>query len=68
MTASDAATGAAVAGRVFVDSADVAPTNTPFTHTFRARRVGRPPDVELIFPTVTVRAAGYPNTEVDTGF
>jgi hypothetical protein len=68
VSASDAATGAAVAGRVLVDGADVAATNTPFTHTFRTRRIGRPPDIEIVFPTVTVRATGFAHVEVDCGF
>lgn len=65
--ATDQGTGAAVAGRVLVNGVDVAATNTPFQHTFRTRRVGRPPDVEIIFPTVTVHAAGYADAEVDIG-
>jgi hypothetical protein len=68
VTATDSATAAAVSGRVLVDGADVGPTNTRFTYTFRTRRIGRPPDVEIIFPTVTVRAAGYPDADVDCGF
>jgi hypothetical protein len=67
VTATDLGTGAPVAGRVLVNGVDVGATNTPFTTTFRARRVGRPPDVELIFPTVTVRAPGYQDATVDIG-
>jgi hypothetical protein len=67
VAATEQGTGGLVAGRVLVDGNDVAATNTPFTHTFRARRVGRPPNVDLIFPTVTVRAAGFPDADVDTG-
>jgi hypothetical protein len=67
VSATDQGTGAPVAGRVIVNGSDVAATNTPFAHTFRTRRVGHPPDVEIVFPTVTVRAAGYPETDVDTG-
>ena len=68
VTATDSTTAAAVSGRVLVNGADVGPTNTQFTYTFRTRRIGRPPDVEIIFPTVTVRAAGYPDADVDCGF
>jgi hypothetical protein len=67
VVATEQGTGALVAGRVHVAGTDVAATNTPFTYTFRTRRVGRPPDVDVIFPTVTVRAAGYPDATVDTG-
>ena len=40
---------------------------TPVHLHLPARRIGRPPDVEIIFPTVTVRAAGYPDATVDIG-
>jgi hypothetical protein len=68
VTAADAAAGVNVAGRVLVDGADRGPTNAPFTTTFRVRRIGKPPDVEIVFPVVTVRAAGYPDADVDCGW
>ena len=60
-------TGAPVAGRVKVDGVDVAPTNTPFPFTFRMRRTGVFPEVEIVFPVVVVSAFGYHDTIVDTG-
>ncbi len=66
--ATDSVTGAAVAGRVLRNGSDVGPTNAAFTAVFRTRRIGRLPDVEIVFPTVTVRAPGYADTEVDCGW
>ena len=63
----DGYTGAAVAGRVFVNGIDVAATNTPFTYTFRVRRVGVYPNIEIISPIAAVRAAGYPDADLDLG-
>jgi hypothetical protein len=34
----------------------------------RTIQVGLPPDVEIIFPTVTLQASGYHDAEVDCGF
>jgi hypothetical protein len=72
ISATDMGTGAAVAGSVKVDGTVVGPTNTPFTYTFRLRRI-RVPDgeggwtYELIAPTALVSAAGYPDTNLDLG-
>jgi hypothetical protein len=52
---------------VLVNGADVAPTNTPFTHSFPAVTIPWLPGVVLFFPTVTVRATGFPDATVDTG-
>lgn len=72
VTATDSGTGAPVAGRVLVNNVDVGPTNTPFNHTFNVRRHlvpgTRPPEFEITYPTVSVRAPGYPNAAVDCGF
>jgi hypothetical protein len=68
----DSSTGTDVQGQILVNGATVASTGTPFTHTFRVRRVRipgpPPPDFELISPTVTVRAPGFTETTVDCGF
>ena len=68
ITAADSVTGAAVSGRVLSNGVDVGPTNAAFTTIFRTRRIGRPPDVEIIYPTVVVRAPGYADTDVDCGW
>lgn len=74
VSATDAASSASVAGSVIVDGVVVAPTNTPFTMTLRQRRERRfDPEirrwiVELVDPTVTVRATGYREAPVDLGF
>jgi hypothetical protein len=71
-TATDAGSGAPVAGRVRADGTDIGATNTTFTYTFRPRRVripGPPPaEFELIYPTVVVSAPGYPDVTVDCDF
>jgi hypothetical protein len=41
---------------------DAAPTNDPFT--FKSKRVGRPPDIEILFPRV--RVTGLPAPYRDT--
>jgi hypothetical protein len=67
----DSATGTDVQGQVLVDGTAVGTTGTPITHTFRLRRVripGTPPEWDFISPTVTVRAPGFGDTEVDCGF
>jgi hypothetical protein len=72
VSASDSGSGAPVTGRVFVDRVDVAPTNTAFTHTFQPIRHvvpgSHPPEWEITYPIVTVRATGYPVADVDCGF
>jgi hypothetical protein len=68
VTATDAGTGAPVTGRVLVNRTDVGPTGTAITTIFRTRRVGRPPDVEVVYPTVTVTAPGYRDADVDMGW
>jgi hypothetical protein len=64
--------GAAVTGDVLVDRSVAGATGTPFTRTFRTRRVRvpgpPPPEWEIVFPEVTVRAAGFPDTPVDCGW
>jgi hypothetical protein len=73
LTATDLGTGAAIAGDVLVNGQVVGSTNTPFQYTFRVqrRRIRNPEDgrweIEIIPPTCEVRAAGYPDTEVDLG-
>ena len=72
VTATDSGSGAPVAGRVLVNGVDTAPTNIAFQHLFRAIRHkvpgSAPPEFEFTYPTVTVRAQGYPDTDVDCGF
>ena len=71
VSANDLSTGAAVAGQVLVDGKVVGSTNTPFTRTFRTRRVlvsTNPREWEVIYPTGVVQATGYPDTAIDFGF
>ena len=72
VAAVDLDTGADVAGDVKVDGSVVATTNTPFNYTFKVKRIRvRDPDGgwswELIPPTATVEAPGYPVTDLDLG-
>jgi len=68
VTATDAETGTPVDGRVHANGADIGPTNTSITTTLRTRRIGRPPDVEIVYPSVTVSASGYTTADVDMGW
>jgi hypothetical protein len=73
VTATDLGDGTAVAGDVLVNGQVAGPTNTPFSYTFpvQRRRVRNPEDGtwdwEITPPTCQVRAAGYPDTDVDLG-
>jgi hypothetical protein len=71
-SATDSGTGAPIVGRVLANDTDIGPTNTPFAHNFQPRRVpvpgSAPPEWELVYPVVVVRAAGYPDAEVECGF
>jgi hypothetical protein len=73
VSATDLGTGTAVAGDVRVDGTMVGSTNTPFTYTFRLKRIRvfdpetRHWTVELVAPSAIVSASGYPDTELDLG-
>lgn len=69
---SDIGSGAPVAGDVEIDGHVVGATNTPFTYTFRLKRIRvRDPDggwtIELVAPIAIVSAAGYPDAPHDLG-
>jgi hypothetical protein len=68
----DVSSGANVPGDVEVDGQIVGATGTPFTHTFRAKRVRipgpPPPEWERTYPAGSVRASGYPDAPIDFGF
>ena len=64
----DSQTGALIAGRVKINDIDVAATNTPFNFTFRTRRIGVKPDIQIIYPTGSVTAPGYEPTMIEFGF
>ncbi|MFL5804083.1 MAG: hypothetical protein ACJ8CR_20355 [Roseiflexaceae bacterium] len=67
--AEDAHSGVPVAGTVRINAQTVGTTNTPFTYTFRSRRVRNPDGTfEVIRPTGTVSAPGYPDADIDFGF
>ena len=70
MSAISLGTGTDVLGLVLVDGKNVGTTGTPFTHTFRTRRITGPvpTEFEVVYPTGIVRAAGFPDTRVDFGF
>ena len=53
---------------MLIDGVDVAATNTPFTYTFRVRRVGRIPNIEFVYPSGLVRCPGFPDVSIDFGF
>jgi hypothetical protein len=71
-TARAVGSGTAVPGRVLVDGVDIGPTGTALQHRFTVRRVrepgSNPPTFEVIAPTVTISAAGFPEADVDCGF
>jgi hypothetical protein len=62
-----------VEGDVLIDGDKVATTNVSFSATLRQKRVRnfdpatRRWNVELVDPSLTVTAAGYPETSVDLG-
>ena len=64
----DSATGADVGGQVLIDGAVAGTTGVPFTRAFRARRIGKPPDIEVIFPVGIVRVPGGADLPIDFGF
>jgi hypothetical protein len=66
--ATDSITNAAIAGRVIVGSTDIGATNTAIQYTFTSRRTRIGGDIDLVYPTGLVRAAGYPDTAIDFGF
>jgi endonuclease/exonuclease/phosphatase family metal-dependent hydrolase len=74
VSAADAASGAAVAGEVLLDGMTTGATNTPFQVTLRRleRRTFDPQtrqwSTEVVDPSLTVRATGYAETEVELGF
>lgn len=68
VTARDAATNAALAGQVRINGSVVGSTNTPFTFTFRTRRVRIGGQWETVFPAGTVTVPGYQNALIDFGF
>jgi hypothetical protein len=72
VSAINVGTGTDVGGQVVIDGANVGTTGTPFTHTFRTRRIRIPgtvpPEFEVIYPTGEVHAAGFPDTPIDFGF
>ncbi|MGA7731066.1 MAG: hypothetical protein WCD37_07315 [Chloroflexia bacterium] len=65
-------TGMSVGGQVKIDGRIVGNSNTPFSHTFRIRRVladpGPPRIFEKIYPTGSVLVPGYPEKPLDFGF
>ena len=65
--AEDADTRAPVAGEVRINNRPVAATNTPFRYTFRCRRVGRPPEVDVVCPEGAVLAPTYEPRSIDFG-
>jgi hypothetical protein len=72
VAATDIGSGAPVAGDVEIDGHVVGATNTPFTYTFRLKRIRvRDPDggwtFELVAPIAVVSAAGYPDAPLDLG-
>ena len=72
VSTTDAASGAAVAGRVLVNGSDKGATNTALSLTLRStRKLVRgsvPREFEITYPQVTARVPGYPDMAVDCGF
>ena len=72
VSAPDVSTGTDVQGQVIVDGAVIGTTGTPITHKFRTKRVPlpgtHPPEWDIIYSTGAVKAAGYPDVDIDFGF
>jgi hypothetical protein len=54
--------------RVWIDGINVAATDTPFTYTFHARRVGPLTNPSFVYSTGIVTAPGYPDAAINFGF
>ena len=57
-----------VAATIRVNGTSVGTANTPFTFRFATRRVGRPPNVEIVNPQGTATAPGFQSAGIDFGF
>jgi hypothetical protein len=70
--ATDMSTGSAVQGEVVIDGVVRGQAGSPFTHTFRPRRIRipgtKPPEFDVEFPTGVVRAPGYPDAQINFGW
>jgi hypothetical protein len=68
----EADSGVSVGGQVRIEGRVVGNTNTPFSYTFKSRRVlsdpGPPRIFEMIYPTGSVLLPGYPEKPIDFGF
>jgi hypothetical protein len=73
VSATDLASGASVTGEVLLDGEAVGATNTPLQLTLRREQRRRfDPETrrwftEVVDPSLTVRASGYPEAVVDLG-
>lgn len=68
VSARDAVTGMAVAGKVSIDGKVVGDTNVGFRFIFRAKNVGTGSNRRTIYPGGIVSAAGFDRMAVDFGF
>jgi Gametolysin peptidase M11 len=72
VSAPDVSTGTDVHGQVFVNGVVIGTTGTPITHNFQTKRVRipgtRPPEWEVVYPAGVVKAAAYPDVDIDFGF
>lgn len=68
VTARDAVTGVAVAGKVSIDGNVVGGTNERFRFKFNARSFGVGPSRKTIYPRGTVSAAGFNSVAIDFDF
>jgi hypothetical protein len=72
VSTTDAGSGTPVAGRVLVDGVDRGATNSALSLTLRSVRTvipgTFPREFEIQYPTVTARASGYADVDVDCGF
>ena len=71
VSATDLATGSAIAGQVHIDGKVVANTKTAFACTFRTKRIlisTKPREWAVIYSEGVVRAAGYPEASINFGF
>lgn len=63
-----AGTSTPVAAVIKINGNTVGTANAPFTYRFTLRRIGRPPNVDIVYPQGTATATGFQAAPLDFGF